>query len=129
LPPSSRVLSWLPSWLLSWLPFAYSPFSMGCIDVCNEYIAVDECIELCSNDVKKKTTDEWKNRQQLFPDPRAVPFRCTHFMHPSTQQSEFFSDAALRSFLKSAGIVSSRRFIHSTNRDRPFNRSACAKAA
>jgi hypothetical protein len=31
--------SWLPSslvsWLLSWLPFAYSPFSMGCIDSAN----------------------------------------------------------------------------------------------
>jgi hypothetical protein len=33
---------------------------------CNEYIAVEECIELCSIDVKKKTTDEWKNRQQFF---------------------------------------------------------------
>jgi len=40
---------------------------MGCIDVCNEYIAVEECIELRSIDVKEKTTDEWKNRQQFFP--------------------------------------------------------------
>jgi hypothetical protein len=74
---SSPASSRLPSWLLSWLPFAYSPFSMGCIDVCNEYIAVEECIELWSIDVKKKTTDEWKNRQQLFSDRRghSIPIR------------------------------------------------------
>jgi hypothetical protein len=83
------VLSWLPSWLLSWLPFAYSPFSMGCIDVCNEYIAVDECIELCSNDVKKKTTYEWKNRQQFFPASQAVPFRFARLTHYSRQPSRF----------------------------------------
>ena len=30
---------------------------------CNEYTAVEECIESRGNDVKKKTTYEWKNDQ------------------------------------------------------------------
>src|SRR5580658_1045930 len=83
---SSPASSRLPSWLLSWLPFAYSPFSMGCIDVCNEYIAVEECIELWSIDVKKKTTYEWKNRQQLFSDRRAPS-------SPIRTSRRFFSSA------------------------------------
>jgi len=33
---------------------------------CNRYIAVEECIESPSIDVKKKTTEEWKNKQQFF---------------------------------------------------------------
>jgi hypothetical protein len=74
---------------------------MGCIDVCNEYIAVDECIELCSSDVKKKTTNEWKNRQQFFPTSLAVPFRFAHLMHFSTLRSQFFIDAEALSFAKS----------------------------
>jgi len=39
---------------------------MGCIDFCNTYIAVEECIELCRIDVKRKTTSEWKKGQQFF---------------------------------------------------------------
>jgi hypothetical protein len=35
---------------------------------CNRYIAVEECIESPSIDVKKKTTEEWKNKQQFFQD-------------------------------------------------------------
>jgi hypothetical protein len=35
---------------------------------CKCFIAVEECIESLSIDVKKKTTDEWKNKQQFFPD-------------------------------------------------------------
>jgi len=33
---------------------------------CNRYIAVEECIESRSIDVKKKTTREWKKEQQFF---------------------------------------------------------------
>jgi hypothetical protein len=36
---------------------------------CNHYIAVEECIESRSIDVKKKTTEEWKNEQQFFKGP------------------------------------------------------------
>jgi hypothetical protein len=46
---------------------------------CNEYIAVEECIELCGIDVKKKTTCEWKNRQQFFLSPSCLPLRFTGF--------------------------------------------------
>jgi len=92
LPPSSRVPFWLPSWLLSWLPFTYSPFSMGCIDVCNEYIAVDECIELCSIDVKKKTTEEWKNRQQFLLSLRAIPIQIARALCLSLSPTQFLHD-------------------------------------
>jgi hypothetical protein len=84
---------------------------MGCIDVCNEYIAVDECIESRSIDVKKKTTGEWKNRQQLFPVPLAVPFRFAHRMHFSTLRFEFLNDAQARSFTKLFGAPSLLRFV------------------
>jgi hypothetical protein len=33
---------------------------------CNCYIAVEECIESRSIDVKKKTSREWKKEQQFF---------------------------------------------------------------
>jgi hypothetical protein len=33
---------------------------------CNRYIAVEECIESRGIDVKKKTSGEWKNKQQFF---------------------------------------------------------------
>jgi hypothetical protein len=52
----SSLPSSLVSWLLSWLPFAYSPFSMGCIEFCNLEIAVEECIDSPDIDVKEKTT-------------------------------------------------------------------------
>jgi hypothetical protein len=63
--PSLRLSSQVPSWLPSWLPFAYSPFSMSCIDAAIG-IAVEECIDLCQTSVKKKTLGEWKKWQQFF---------------------------------------------------------------
>jgi hypothetical protein len=102
---------------------------MGCIDVCNEYIAVDECIELCSSDVKKKTTDEWKNRQQLFPASRGVPFRFAHRMHLSTLRSQFLHDAAARSFTKSHSVSSSLRCIRLSRSSIRLFMHVCAEAA
>jgi hypothetical protein len=44
---------------------------------CNRYIAVEECIESRGIDVKKKTTREWKNKQQLFgPPPNPLSILC-----------------------------------------------------
>jgi hypothetical protein len=80
---------------------------MGCIDVCNEYIAVDECIELRGIDVKRKTTYEWKNRQQFFPPPLALPFRFATLNHPSTPRTQFLHASAALSLTKSCSIPAS----------------------
>jgi hypothetical protein len=45
--------------------FAYSPFSMGCIEAATT-IAVEECIDSCFASVKRKTNERWKKQQQFF---------------------------------------------------------------
>jgi hypothetical protein len=57
-----------------WLPFAYSPFSMVCIESAT-LIAVEECIDSCFIGVKKKTKQEWKKGQQFFRAEPSVDLR------------------------------------------------------